>query len=72
MTEDPDKAQSNIMNEAGTGTEEASPVMDKNADNDQKEPEEALDSQEVVEINKFTERKEWIEAKIQVGRFIAI
>ncbi|KIJ56659.1 hypothetical protein M422DRAFT_238274 [Sphaerobolus stellatus SS14] len=30
-----------------------------------KEPEEALETHEVVEINKFTERKEWIESKIK-------
>lgn len=31
-------------------------------------PEEALETHEVVEINKFTERKEWIEEKIKVSR----
>ena len=33
------------------------------------EPEEALETHEVVEINKFTERKEWIEEKIKVSRW---
>ena len=33
-----------------------------------REPEEALETHEVVEINKFTERKEWIEDKIKVSR----
>jgi hypothetical protein len=32
-----------------------------------KEPEEALETHEVIEINKFTERKEWIEEKTKVS-----
>lgn len=34
-----------------------------------REPEEALESHEVVEINKFTERKEWIDEKIKVSTY---
>jgi hypothetical protein len=64
---DSDKTDLTPGHDAGDDLKEKQTSDGAGVEEEQKEPEEALETHEVVEINKFTEKKEWIEEKIKVS-----